>query len=75
MLERLERIETLDRVDAPPGVLLAELRELVREAETWARREGDPRATAAVDAAAEALDSLVAASRRFAFPLAGRPRA
>ena len=48
VLDRLERIESLERVRADPGVLLGELRELVREAEAWARRERDPRA---VDAA------------------------
>ena len=40
MLERLERIERLDRALAPAGVLLDELRALVAEAERWARREG-----------------------------------
>jgi hypothetical protein len=46
VLARLERIEQLN----DPGQLLAELRELVREAEAWARRERDPRADAAVRA-------------------------
>jgi hypothetical protein len=40
VLERLARIEALDRAAARPGELLAELRELVREAEDWARVEG-----------------------------------
>jgi len=47
VLERLERIEVLDRERAEPGVVLDELRELVREVEIWARRERDPRAEAA----------------------------
>ena len=47
MLARLERIEALDRAQAEPGVLLGELRELVREVEIWATRERDPRAEAA----------------------------
>jgi hypothetical protein len=47
VLARLERIEELDRTYAEPGVLLGELRELVREVEIWARRERDPRADAA----------------------------
>jgi hypothetical protein len=47
VLARLERIEALDRADAEPGVLLGELRELVREVEVWAKRERDPRAEAA----------------------------
>lgn len=41
----------LDRIDALKAELLAELRELVCEAEEWARIEGDERA----DAAAAAL--------------------
>ena len=41
-------------VRAPiPRLLLAELRELVREAETWARRERDPGADAAAKRLAE----------------------
>ena len=39
VLERLSRIESLERAGSPAGVLLAELRELVVEAEAWARRE------------------------------------
>ena len=39
MLERLERIEALDRAAAAP----AELRALVREAEEWVRAEGGDR--------------------------------
>lgn len=47
VLRRLERIEALERADAEPAVILDELRRLVREAEAWARREGDARAEAA----------------------------
>jgi hypothetical protein len=47
VLERIERIRQLDRADAPAAVLLGELRQLVTEAEVWARAEGDPRARAA----------------------------
>jgi len=47
VLERLERIRALDRADAPAAVLLDELRQLVTEAEEWARAEGDARARAA----------------------------
>jgi hypothetical protein len=47
VLARLERIEVLERTGADRAVLLDELRELVHEAETWARREGDPDALAA----------------------------
>jgi hypothetical protein len=49
VLRRLERIETLDRTEAGTDVLLGELRLLVREAEAWARAEGDARAAAAVE--------------------------
>jgi hypothetical protein len=54
VLRRLERIDALEREGAPPAALLAELHELVREAEAWARREGDERALAAADAVAAA---------------------
>jgi hypothetical protein len=47
VLARLERIEALDRSRAEPGLVLGELRELVREVEVWAKRERDPRAEAA----------------------------
>jgi hypothetical protein len=42
VLERLARIEALEGGQAPAGELLGELRELVREAEAWARVEGGP---------------------------------
>ena len=53
VLSRLERIEALERARADPEVLLGELRELVREAEAWARRDRDPRAEAAARRLAE----------------------
>jgi hypothetical protein len=56
VLERLERIESLDRTGASPQELLAELRLLVREAEVWARRERDHEAQAVVARCAEALE-------------------
>jgi hypothetical protein len=40
VLDRLERIERLERGRAPAEVLLSELRALVVEAEAWSRREG-----------------------------------
>lgn len=40
ILERLARIETLDREGAPAQSVLDELRALVREAEEWSRTEG-----------------------------------
>jgi hypothetical protein len=54
VLARLERIEALEREGAGVKPLLAELRELVREATDWAERERDPRARAAAAALAEA---------------------
>ena len=48
VLARLERIESLDRETVPAARLLGELRAIVREAEDWARAEGDPRARSAV---------------------------
>ncbi|SRR5258708_26198959 len=55
VLTRLERIEALDREAAHPTLLLAELRELMREAEEWARIDGDERAEAAVAALGEEM--------------------
>ena len=55
VLERLERIEALEREGAHPQHLLAELRALVSEAEAWARRERDPQADVAACALADAL--------------------
>jgi hypothetical protein len=48
VLERLERIEALDRGGAAPTQLLEELRALLVEAEAWARREGGDAARKAV---------------------------
>jgi hypothetical protein len=54
VLARLERIEALEREGAGVPSLLAELRELVREAGLWAERERDPRARAAAEELARA---------------------
>jgi hypothetical protein len=40
VLERLDRIESMQREHARPGELLAELRALLVEAEAWAHVEG-----------------------------------
>lgn len=61
VIDRLDRIEVLDRQGAPPGVLLEELRGLVRDAEAWARLEGDARAAAAVERCDDALGVVPAA--------------
>jgi hypothetical protein len=50
VLARLERIEALEREGAEAASLIAELRELVREATHWAERERDPRALEAAAA-------------------------
>jgi hypothetical protein len=58
VLRRLERIEALERESAPVAQLLAELRELAREAEAWARIECDARAEAAAEALADGVLAL-----------------
>jgi hypothetical protein len=63
VLERLSRINALERAGASPRELLGELRELVREAEAWSGREGDERAQHAVDRCRAALEGSVTASR------------
>ena len=55
VIRRLDRIDTLEREGATPPTLLAELRELVREAEAWARLERDVRALRAVERCEEAM--------------------
>ena len=55
VLARLNRIEQLDRRNAPTAELLGELRALVGEAERWARREDDERALEAAAACEAAL--------------------
>jgi hypothetical protein len=58
VLTRLRRIDALEREHARPELLLAELRELVREAEEWVRAEpgGTQLAEAAIERCREALD-------------------
>jgi hypothetical protein len=60
VLARLDRIEALEREDAPPGALLEELRGLVQAAEAWARLEGDERAQRAIERCDAALAQSVA---------------
>jgi hypothetical protein len=55
VIDRLDRIEALERNGAPPETLLDELRGLVRDAEAWTRIEGDARAAAAVERCDAAL--------------------
>jgi hypothetical protein len=58
VLARLERIDALDSEREEPGRLLVELRALVREAEAWARTEGDARAAAAVRKLAKGAEGM-----------------
>ena len=57
ILQRLERIERLDREGAPPAELVDELRALLVEAEAWSRAEGG-------DAGARAVEDLRGALER-----------
>jgi hypothetical protein len=59
ILERLEKIERLEREQAPVNVLLGEVRALLADAEVWVRSEAraDERAKAAVQGLREALES------------------
>jgi hypothetical protein len=63
VLERLSRIEALDRAGASGQEVLEELRQLVREAEAWSALEGDARTELAVDRCRRALGGSVAMSR------------
>jgi hypothetical protein len=55
VLERLKRIEALDRAGAGPTELLDELRALLGEAEEWSRTEGGDAAESAVAGLRSAL--------------------
>jgi hypothetical protein len=53
VLERLDRIDELERTNAPPSQLLAEVRALLSDAEAWVRSDDRPAAPAC-----EALDRI-----------------
>lgn len=55
MIERLERIEALDRATADPAELLVEVRGLLHDAEAWVRLEGGEAADDAVTRLRHAL--------------------
>jgi hypothetical protein len=56
VLERLERIEALERAGSPAGELLDEVKALLVEAESWVRVEPhSERAAKALDRCADAL--------------------
>jgi hypothetical protein len=59
VLERLERIEALDRAGAAAQVLVEELRTLLAEAEAWSRVEGGEEGARAVEELRAALDVRV----------------
>jgi len=65
LLERLARIEVLDRAGAGRGELLTELRALLEEAEAWSKVEGG-------DAGEDAVNGLRAALARTAPGAASR---
>ena len=55
VLERLERIEALDRARAEPGEIVAELRALLEEAKAWSQVEGGDAGERAVEGLRTAL--------------------
>jgi hypothetical protein len=55
VLERLQRIEALDRAGAGTSELLDELRALLGEAEEWSRTEGGDAGESAVEGLRTAL--------------------
>jgi hypothetical protein len=57
VMERLARIESLERDGCPAAVLLGEVRALLHEAEAWVRAEpgGTEQAAEALDRSREAL--------------------
>jgi hypothetical protein len=69
VLARLERIEALEREGAGVKPLLAELRELVREATDWAERERDPRAVEAAGALHRSHEALLPSASASSAPI------
>jgi len=60
VLERLARIEALDRDGASPAAMLAELRALLADAEAWSRKEGgDAGARAVADLRARLARDMI----------------
>jgi hypothetical protein len=70
VLERLERIEALDRAGAGRADLLAELRALLEEAESWSRVEGGDAGECAVERLRSALEFTQERSRLTRIPVA-----
>lgn len=65
VLARLDRIEVLEATGAPAGVLLAEVRALLDEAERWVRAEPEetPAAAVAIERCRAALSQPAALGR------------
>jgi len=64
VLARLDRIDALDREGAAPGELLAELRGLLREAETWTREQRNQMNGCATNGNEEVVERLRTALAR-----------
>jgi hypothetical protein len=64
VLARLDRIGALDRNGAAPGELLAELRGLLREAETWTRERRNAPTSGATNGNEEVVERLRTALAR-----------
>jgi hypothetical protein len=62
VLSRLQRIELLERDEAPPETMLNEVRALLAEAEAWVAAEpgGTRRAEEALDRCRQALEAPLA---------------
>jgi hypothetical protein len=73
VLERLTRIEELDRRGAGSRELVEELRALLAEAEAWSRREGGDAGARAVDELRSALDSAQDRNVLAPVPVADNP--
>jgi hypothetical protein len=73
VLERLDRIEALDRMGAAPGELVEELRALLAEAERWSRCEGGEAGASAVEDLRDALGSVHARDTLSHVPSARNP--
>jgi hypothetical protein len=65
VIQRLTRIEALEREGAPPRAVLAEVRELLREGEAWLESERN-----GTELAADALERCRVAHDEEAMPVA-----
>ena len=58
VIARLDRIDALDREGAAPGEVLAELRGLLREAESWTREHRKAEESQATNGNEEVIERL-----------------